>query len=191
MVDAVSRRRGIGVTLMAIALAIIAGNALAAPSPDSVDPTIERDPYAGLPTTEDGEPTLTKEQVEHTIAIVKADPIIQAATSSVDVAQIGPWIERNESGEPRLVGASLVLRLGEKTDFSMETWPAVQYDDDPADTFGDTYSKDSSTFAVSDATQLMVDVDLSRRAVVGITPEGPSVEFRGSPAEKVQESTGY
>jgi hypothetical protein len=138
--------------------------------PDAVDEDdpadAEQDSDASAPET----PTLSDQQRSQARSIMAADPTLSAVLAGVQSQEIeiGPWTEASAvSGAETLVGASVILELGGASDWPMSNWPQASYTPgSPA------YAATVERFAVDDATELIVDIDLRTSRLIGIAPMG-------------------
>lgn len=163
--------------LVAAAAAVAIGIAVVASSGGSADEP--------APAAAPREPArLTKAQRVEVRALLEADPRLAEALQGqpIDVAQVGPW----SSAEHEFIGASAILRLPRALSYPMMRWPVV--DGDPP---GDVpYEEHTLEMKVSRATELLVNVDLERRRVVGIDPGGEEATLTPGPSVELQEPSG-
>ena len=140
-----------------------------------------------LPATPaQAEPTLTQGQTARVLGRLRADPEMRALLKGQppEVLLMGPWLDETHE----LIGASLVLKLPEPRSFPMRHWPVVKWN--PNKARETSYAEDSLEARATDATELMVRVDIGKDRVVSVEPSGEHVKVEPGPSVKAEDPSG-
>lgn len=131
------------------------------------------------------EPVLTAEQRKLTRRLLSTDTRLREALkgSELRIAQLGPW----SSADHRFIGASAVVPLRPPRSYGMREWPLLN-GDPPGDA---AYVVTDTPMRATRVSELLVDVDLKLRRVVGINPGGDEMRGEYGPGVELSEPTGY
>lgn len=182
------RRRIFALLLIALGVVVLSpvGSALGQLGEDpAVDDALpEVIPENPNPPESDG-PELSDAQHAGIVDLLATDQGAQQflAGKVYTVRSIGPW--STGGADDQLVGALVILELTPAASFPMSTWPVVEYADD-SDT---TYAEATVELAAENATELVVNVDLTKGRVVGVQPDGADVRITPGPNTPIEEST--
>jgi hypothetical protein len=77
---------------------------------------------------------------------------------------VGPW---TTEGTTRLIGVVLFVNLARPADVT-GTWPTTTYD--PSERTFPPYTEERRNFTATGLRSVLIEVDLRRRAVAGVTP---------------------
>jgi hypothetical protein len=135
--------------------------------------------------TVSGDLVLTQKQRLAARRLLRADERLSEALKAnpLRIAQMGPWL----SADHRFIGASAVVPLRKERSYAMREWPLV--DGDPP---GEApYVVTETEMKIRRVSELIVEVDLRRRKVVGIEPGGEHARVEYGPDVQLREPTGY
>ncbi|MBN1530427.1 MAG: hypothetical protein JW895_15300 [Thermoleophilaceae bacterium] len=131
-----------------------------------------------------GDPALTSKQRRTALRIMRSDRRLRRALAGnpLRVAQLGPWL----SADHRLIGAAAVLPLRAQRSYPMREWPLI--DGDPP--YDLAYDVSETPVRYTGVTELLVEVDLKLRRLVGINPGGDDLRGEYGPGVELREPTG-
>jgi hypothetical protein len=144
---------------------------------DPEDPEVDPDPAVGASLTASQPLRLADQRETQAMAVLEGDQRAQKllATTKYSIDKIGPWSEPAADGSQRLVGATLILDLTKAQDWPLTDWPQVGYLPKSKE-----YLESTHTFAMAGATEILVDIDLTKGRVVGMSPLGGIVTKRAA-----------
>lgn len=180
------RRTYLGGSLIILALALVLTPVGAAVSTisfsaDEPDAIVEPDQAALEGSVDQATPTPDLAAADRTraLSLLADDPTAQRilAGRSYAVAEMGPWTE-SDGGPERLVGVTLRVRFDAPQDFPMTDWPQIGYDSVSGTGH---YTQSIVPLQASKVTEVQVDIDLSKGAVVGMGPRGDDAAITPGP----------
>jgi hypothetical protein len=152
---------------------------------DPDDPELDPDDFVTGASLAASQPlTLADQRETQAVEILESDNRTQKLLANTDysIDKIGPWTEPAADGTQRLVGATMILDLPQARDWPMTAWPVIGYLPKR-----ETYLQSTDTFAIAGAKEVLVDIDMTKGRVVGISPLGGIVTKR-PPGERSKPS---
>jgi hypothetical protein len=161
-------------------LAVVAGAVIASPVrgdiADAVGGTLSLHGAQVVPTNPSNPanalvaaeiPTLSESQRSTAERLVaeSADVARLLHGAGYEVAHVGPWTTKG--GQTRLIGAALFVNLAQPTEIS-GPWPTADYE--TAEQTFPPYTEKSEEFTAKGVRKMLIEVDLAKGSVAGVTP---------------------